>query len=219
MSALSSLNPGADHTAQAHALAINVSAGKGLSEVLKSNLGPRGTLKMLVDGAGTWRGPCPGQTQAASVSVETPLACQQRGPPQVCDAHAPLPLAPPRRRCQVDQGRLRPPASDVRGWARRGGRRTAPLNPTPCPTPPPACSAPCARRPRPHRQIQHPTAIMIARTATAQDDETVRAACTAQRTVLQCTCPLEAAQPRPPTRRRRHRETARRQLSCSRGSC
>ena len=52
MSALSALNPGADHTAQAHALAINVSAGKGLSEVLKSNLGPRGTLKMLVDGAG-----------------------------------------------------------------------------------------------------------------------------------------------------------------------
>ena len=27
------------------------------------------------------------------------------------------------------------------------------------------------------RQIQHPTAIMIARTATAQDDETVRLCC------------------------------------------
>ena len=31
---------------------VNVSAAMGLQEVLKTNLGPRGTLKMLVGGAG-----------------------------------------------------------------------------------------------------------------------------------------------------------------------
>ena len=31
---------------------VNVMAAKGLQEVMKSNLGPRGTLKMLVGGAG-----------------------------------------------------------------------------------------------------------------------------------------------------------------------
>ena len=34
------------------ALMVNVMAAKGLQEVMKSNLGPRGTLKMLVGGAG-----------------------------------------------------------------------------------------------------------------------------------------------------------------------
>ena len=52
MSAISAINPNAERTRQAQALAINVSAARGLGEVLKSNLGPRGTLKMLVDGAG-----------------------------------------------------------------------------------------------------------------------------------------------------------------------
>ena len=31
---------------------VNVAAARGLQGVLKSNLGPRGTLKMLVGGAG-----------------------------------------------------------------------------------------------------------------------------------------------------------------------
>jgi T-complex protein 1 subunit zeta len=31
---------------------VNVAAARGLQNVLKSNLGPRGTLKMLVGGAG-----------------------------------------------------------------------------------------------------------------------------------------------------------------------
>ncbi len=34
------------------ALAMNVNAAKGMQEVLKSNLGPKGTLKMLVSGSG-----------------------------------------------------------------------------------------------------------------------------------------------------------------------
>jgi len=38
--------------AKSQSLLVNVSAGRGLASVLKSNLGPRGTLKMLVGGAG-----------------------------------------------------------------------------------------------------------------------------------------------------------------------
>lgn len=45
------VNPNAEVTRKAQALLINVNAARGLSEVMKSNLGPRGTLKMLVDGA------------------------------------------------------------------------------------------------------------------------------------------------------------------------
>jgi len=53
MSSLQSLNEGAERTGPQHSLAINVAAGQGLAEVLKSNLGPRGSTKMLVGGAGT----------------------------------------------------------------------------------------------------------------------------------------------------------------------
>jgi T-complex protein 1 subunit zeta len=31
---------------------VNINAAKGLQEVLKTNLGPKGTIKMLVGGAG-----------------------------------------------------------------------------------------------------------------------------------------------------------------------
>jgi T-complex protein 1 subunit zeta len=34
------------------AFSMNINAGKGLVEVMKSNLGPKGTIKMLVGGAG-----------------------------------------------------------------------------------------------------------------------------------------------------------------------
>lgn len=34
------------------ALFMNINAAKGLHEVMKTNLGPKGTIKMLVDGAG-----------------------------------------------------------------------------------------------------------------------------------------------------------------------
>ncbi len=52
MSSLQSLNEGAERTGPQHSLSINVAAGQGLAEVLKSNLGPRGSTKMLVGGAG-----------------------------------------------------------------------------------------------------------------------------------------------------------------------
>jgi T-complex protein 1 subunit zeta len=46
------VNSKADVLKNAQALAVNLNAARGLQEVMKSNLGPRGTLKMLVGGAG-----------------------------------------------------------------------------------------------------------------------------------------------------------------------
>lgn len=46
------VNSKADVLKASQALAVNLNAAKGLQEVMKSNLGPRGTLKMLVGGAG-----------------------------------------------------------------------------------------------------------------------------------------------------------------------
>jgi T-complex protein 1 subunit zeta len=45
MSAIKQLNPKAEVARAAQALAVNISAAKGLQDVLKSNLGPKGTLK------------------------------------------------------------------------------------------------------------------------------------------------------------------------------
>ncbi len=46
MSAISMLNPKAEYAKSSQALAINISAAKGLQDILKSNLGPKGTMKM-----------------------------------------------------------------------------------------------------------------------------------------------------------------------------
>uniref|UniRef100_A0A8D3E142 T-complex protein 1 subunit zeta n=1 Tax=Scophthalmus maximus TaxID=52904 RepID=A0A8D3E142_SCOMX len=52
MSAVKALNPKAEVARAQAALAVNISAARGLQDVLKSNLGPKGTMKMLVSGAG-----------------------------------------------------------------------------------------------------------------------------------------------------------------------
>ena len=46
MSSIHTLNSKAEVARHAQALAINISGAKGLQEVLRSNLGPKGTLKM-----------------------------------------------------------------------------------------------------------------------------------------------------------------------------
>jgi T-complex protein 1 subunit zeta len=43
---LQRINPNATASRGLHALAINISAAKGLQEVMKTNLGPKGTIKM-----------------------------------------------------------------------------------------------------------------------------------------------------------------------------
>jgi T-complex protein 1 subunit zeta len=52
MSAVNYVNSQAEVLKKAMALAMNINAAKGLQEVMTSNLGPKGTLKMLVGGAG-----------------------------------------------------------------------------------------------------------------------------------------------------------------------
>lgn len=48
MAAISLLNPKAEFARAAQALAVNISAAKGIQDVMKTNLGPKGTMKMLV---------------------------------------------------------------------------------------------------------------------------------------------------------------------------
>ncbi|OAF63975.1 CCT-zeta [Intoshia linei] len=52
MSAISIVNPKAEHARSSIALSVNLSAAKGLQTMLSTNLGPHGTVKMLVSGAG-----------------------------------------------------------------------------------------------------------------------------------------------------------------------
>ena len=52
MSGVRSLNPNAEAMGSKAALFMNINAASGLQDVMKTNLGPRGTIKMLVSGAG-----------------------------------------------------------------------------------------------------------------------------------------------------------------------
>uniref|UniRef100_A0A667IDV2 Chaperonin containing TCP1 subunit 6B n=1 Tax=Lynx canadensis TaxID=61383 RepID=A0A667IDV2_LYNCA len=51
MAAVKTLNPKAEVARAQAALAVNISAARGLQDVLRTNLGPKGTMKMLVSGA------------------------------------------------------------------------------------------------------------------------------------------------------------------------
>lgn len=46
MAAVKALNPKAEVARAQAALAVNISAARGLQDVLRSNLGPKGTMKM-----------------------------------------------------------------------------------------------------------------------------------------------------------------------------
>ena len=50
--AAQTVNPNAETLSKGMASMMNINAARGLQDVLKSNLGPKGTLKMLVSGAG-----------------------------------------------------------------------------------------------------------------------------------------------------------------------
>lgn len=68
------MNPNAEVVAKSQALLINVSAAKGLQGVLKSNLGPRGTLKMLVGGAGQIKLTKDGNVLLHEMQIQHPTA-------------------------------------------------------------------------------------------------------------------------------------------------
>ncbi|VIO92535.1 T-complex protein 1, zeta subunit, putative [Brugia malayi] len=52
MASILCLNPKAELARNAAALELNISGARGLMEVMRTNLGPKGTMKMLVSGAG-----------------------------------------------------------------------------------------------------------------------------------------------------------------------
>lgn len=52
MGSVKTLNPNAEVMGRSAALFMNINAAKGLYEVMKTNFGPKGTIKMLVGGAG-----------------------------------------------------------------------------------------------------------------------------------------------------------------------
>ncbi|KAK1331070.1 hypothetical protein QTO34_009018 [Cnephaeus nilssonii] len=52
MAAIKTLNAKAEVARAQAALAVNICAARGLQDVLRTNLGPKGTMKMLVSGAG-----------------------------------------------------------------------------------------------------------------------------------------------------------------------
>ncbi|PGH18654.1 T-complex protein 1, zeta subunit [Polytolypa hystricis UAMH7299] len=74
MSATQLLNPKAESRRRGEALKVNISAGAGLQDVLKSNLGPSGTIKMLVDGAGGIKLTKDGNVLLREMQIQNPTA-------------------------------------------------------------------------------------------------------------------------------------------------
>lgn len=68
------INPNAVTNRGSSAFAINGSAAKGLQEVLKSNLGPKGTIKMLVSGAGDIKLTKDGNVLLHEMQIQHPTA-------------------------------------------------------------------------------------------------------------------------------------------------
>lgn len=71
---LAYINPGGKQARKAGALDINMIAARGLQEVLKTNLGPRGTMKMLVSGAGLIKITKDGHTLLGEMQIQHPTA-------------------------------------------------------------------------------------------------------------------------------------------------
>lgn len=71
---LSFVNPGGQQARKATALTINIGAARGLQEVLKTNLGPKGTMKMLVSGAGLIKITKDGNTLLGEMQIQHPTA-------------------------------------------------------------------------------------------------------------------------------------------------
>jgi T-complex protein 1 subunit zeta len=68
------VNPNAEIVASSQCLMVNVTAARGLQSVLKTNLGPRGTLKMLVGGAGQIKITKDGNVLLHEMQIQHPTA-------------------------------------------------------------------------------------------------------------------------------------------------
>lgn len=75
MSSVKRINPRAMVMRKKQALMVNVNAARGLQQVLRSNLGPKGTLKMLVGGAGQIKITKDGSTLLGEMQIQHPTAC------------------------------------------------------------------------------------------------------------------------------------------------
>lgn len=71
---IQSINNNSDVANQNQALLINISAAKSLQGILKTNLGPRGTLKMLVSGAGDIKITKDGNVLLCDMQIQHPTA-------------------------------------------------------------------------------------------------------------------------------------------------
>ena len=68
------VNPGAETLSKGMASMMNINAARGLQDVLKSNLGPKGTLKMLVSGAGDIKLTKDGNVLLREMQITNPTA-------------------------------------------------------------------------------------------------------------------------------------------------
>ena len=73
--AAQTVNPNADVLKKGDASNMNINAARGLQDVLKSNLGPKGTLKMLVSGVGDIKLTKDGKVLLTEMQIQNPTAC------------------------------------------------------------------------------------------------------------------------------------------------
>ncbi|GFR52544.1 hypothetical protein Agub_g15119 [Astrephomene gubernaculifera] len=74
MSSVKTLNANAEVMNRAAALFMNINAAKGLMDVMRSNYGPKGTIKMLVSGAGDIKLTKDGNVLLREMQIQNPTA-------------------------------------------------------------------------------------------------------------------------------------------------
>ncbi|KAK4689906.1 T-complex protein 1 subunit zeta, partial [Tremellales sp. Uapishka_1] len=74
MSSIELINPRAESIRRGQALQVNTAGAVGLANVVKSNLGPRGTIKMLVDGSGQIKMTKDGKVLLSEMQIQNPTA-------------------------------------------------------------------------------------------------------------------------------------------------
>ncbi|XP_010639676.1 T-complex protein 1 subunit zeta-2 isoform X5 [Fukomys damarensis] len=74
MAAIKSVNSKAEVARAQAALAVNICAARGLQDVLRTNLGPKGTMKMLVSGAGDIKLTKDGNVLLHEMQIQHPTA-------------------------------------------------------------------------------------------------------------------------------------------------
>lgn len=73
-SSIQLLNPKAESVRRNQALQVNIAAAQGLQQVLATNLGPKGTLKLLVDGSGNLKLTKDGKVLLSEMQIQHPTA-------------------------------------------------------------------------------------------------------------------------------------------------